>query len=75
MQLLNLLKLMLLPFSLKEKLTGQTGNNGTENIEIIVTLKYLKNFWQTIETPLINCEEVTLDLNWPENCVIRYSGY
>ena len=75
MQLLNLLKLMLLPFSLKEKLTGQTGNNGTENIEIIVTLKYLKNFWQTIEMPLMNCGEVTLDLNWSENCVIRYSGY
>ena len=56
-------------FSLKEKLTGQTGNNGTKNVEIMVPLKYLSNFWRTLEMPLINCE-VTLDLNWSENYVI-----
>ena len=56
-------------FNLKEKLTGQTGNNGTKNVEIMVPLKYLRNFWRTLEMPLINCE-ITLDLNWSENCVI-----
>ena len=56
-------------FNLKVKLTGQTSNNGTKNVEIIVPLKYLSNFWRTLEMPLINCE-VTLDLNWSENCVI-----
>ena len=35
---------------LKEK-TGQTGNNGTKNVEIMVKLKYLSNFWRTPETP------------------------
>ena len=56
-------------FSLKEKLTGQTGDNGTKNVEIIVPLKFLSNFWRTLEMPLIN-SEINLDLNWSGNCVI-----
>ena len=56
-------------FSLLVKLTGQTGNNGTKTVEIVVPLKYLGNFCKILEVPLINCE-VTLDLNWSENCVI-----
>ena len=56
-------------FNLKEKLTGQTGENGTKNVEIIVSLKNLSNFWRILEIPLINCE-ITIDLNWSENCVI-----
>ena len=56
-------------FNLKVKLIGQTGNNDTKDIEIMVPLKYLSNFWRTFEIPLINCE-ITLDLNWSENCII-----
>ena len=56
-------------FKIKEKLTGQTGNNGTKNVEVIVSLKYLSNFWITLEMPLINCE-INIDLNWSKNCVI-----
>ena len=55
-------------FNLKVKLTGQTGDNGTKNVEIMVPLKYLSNFWIILEMPLINCE-ITLDLNWSGNCV------
>ena len=58
-------------FNLKEKLTSQTGNNCTKNVEIMVSLKYLNNFWKTPfleKAPLINCE-TTFDLNWFENCV------
>ena len=29
---------------------------GTKNVEIMVSLKYLRNFWRAIEIPLINCE-------------------
>ena len=47
----------------KEKITGQTDDNGTKDIEIIVTLKYLSNFWRTLEMPLINCE-INLILTW-----------
>ena len=54
---------------LQEKLTGQTGNNGTKNVEIMVPLKYLSHFWRTLEIPLID-REITFDLNWSENCVI-----
>ena len=41
----------------------KTGNNGTKDVEIIVPLKYLSNFWRTLEMPLINCE-VNLILTW-----------
>ena len=32
-------------FNFKVKLTGQTSNNGTKNVEIMVPLKYLSNKW------------------------------
>ena len=35
----------------------------------MVPLKYLSNFWRTIEMPLIICE-VNLILTWSANCVI-----
>ena len=35
-------------------------------------LKYLTNFWRTLEMPLINCE-VNLDLTWSRDCVITNS--
>ena len=40
-------------FNYKVKMTDQTGNNGTKNVEIMVPLKY---FWGTLEMPLINFE-------------------
>ena len=30
------------------KITGSAGNNGTKNVEIMVSLKYLSNFWKTL---------------------------
>ena len=61
-------------FNFKTKMTGQTGNNGRiDNVEIMVPLKYLSNFWRTLEMPLINCE-VELILNWSANCVIIYTN-
>ena len=56
-------------FNFKVKMTGQTGNNGTKNVEIMVPLKYLSNFWRTLEMSLIN-SEVNLMLTWSANCVI-----
>ena len=56
-------------FNLKVKLIGNTGNNDIKNVEIMVPLKYLSNFWRTLEMPLINCE-INLDLNWSKNCII-----
>ena len=60
-------------FNFKTKITGQTDNNGRiDNVEIMVPLKYLSNFWRTLEMPLINCE-VNLILTWSANCVIIYT--
>ena len=57
----------------KVKVTGKLPNVwNTQNVEIIVPLKYLSNFWRTFEMPLINCE-VNLILTWPKNCVITSS--
>ena len=38
----------------------------------MVPIKYLSNFWRTLEMPLINCE-VELILTWSSNCVIIYT--
>ena len=35
----------------------------------MVPLKYLSNFWRTLEMPLINCE-VNLILTWSSTCVL-----
>ena len=56
-------------FNFKLKITGKTGNGGTKDVEIMVPLKYLSNFWRTLEMPLINCE-VNLILTWSSNCVL-----
>ena len=56
-------------FNFKAKITGQTGDNGTKDVEIMVPLKYLSNFWRTLEMPLINYE-VNLILTWSSTCVI-----
>ena len=56
-------------FNFKAKVTGQTGNDGTKNVEIMVPLKYLSNLWRTLEMPLINCE-VNLISTRSSTCVI-----
>ena len=47
----------------ENNLTGQTGDDGTKNVEIIVPLKYLSNFW------LINSDS-NLILACQASCVI-----
>ena len=66
-------------FNFKTKITGQTAANnnngniaGRVDVEIMVPLKYLSNFWKTLEMPLINCE-TELILDWSANCVIIYT--
>ena len=56
-------------FNFKAKITGQTGDDGTKDVETMVPLKYLSNFWRTLEIPLINCE-VNLILTWSSTCVL-----
>ena len=58
-------------FNFKEKVTGQTGDNGIKEVEIMVLSKYLSNFSRILEMPLINCE-TNLILAWSANCVMVY---
>ena len=44
-------------------------NSGKKEVEIAVPLKYLSNFWRTLDIRLINCE-VSLILAWSKECVI-----
>ena len=56
-------------FKHKASLIGDAGNNGRKNgIKIVVPLKYLSNFWRSLEMPLIHCN-VDLSLKWYERCL------
>ena len=70
-------------FKFKSSITGKTPNANQENdenteqgdtktkknLEILIPLKHLSNFWRQLAMPLINCE-VSLPLTWSENCVL-----
>ena len=40
-----------------------------EEEKIAVPLKYLSDFWRSLEVPLINCK-VKLSLTWHKNCIL-----
>ena len=56
-------------FNFKVEMTGQTGNDGTKDVEIMLRSAYLSVFWRTLEMPIINCE-INLILTWSTICVI-----
>ena len=60
-------------FKSKIKITGKTPAAGNEKyVKIMVPLKYLSNFWRTLEIPLINCK-VNLILTCSSTSVITNS--
>ena len=67
-------------YNVSEQITNADGNridnpaydankSGTKQTEIVVPLKHLGNFWNSLNIPLIN-REVSLALSWSANCVI-----
>ena len=62
-------------FKYKASITGNTydgddGNKvGKKETEIVIPLKYLSNFWKSLNIPLINCE-VEIILTWSKNYVL-----
>ena len=54
----------------KYKSSFITDKNG---VKITVPLKYLSNFWRSLEMPLIKCK-VELWLKWYENCTLSSAG-
>ena len=60
-------------FEFKSRLTNNTGNGGTVNVKVTVSLKYLSNFWSILEILLTNCE-ITLNLIQSANQIICEEG-
>ena len=68
-------------FNYKNKIIGNMYNvnagadgydvnkNGTQEVELVIPLKYLGNFWRALNIPLISWE-VSLELKWDKSCVI-----
>ena len=47
-----------------------THNNLIKNdVKIAIPLKYLSNFWKSLNIPLVNCE-LELILTWSKNCIL-----
>ena len=44
-----------------------------KGVKIAIPLKYLSNFWRSLEMPLINCK-IELSLIRYENCILSSSG-
>ena len=44
-------------------------NIARTNVKVIVPLKYLSNFFRSLEMPLINCK-IKLNLTWKKECVL-----
>ena len=57
-------------FEYKTKWIGSTPNNDRRlDTEVILPLRYLSNFWRSLDLPLINCE-IELDLPRSKYCLI-----
>ena len=50
-------------FKFKQQITGQTGNGGTKDVEIMVPSKCLSNFCRTLEMPLTEIVKLVFDWN------------
>ena len=69
---------LLIILNRKAALVGKTknskdGSSFVKDTKIVVPLKYLSNFWRSLEMPLFNCK-VHLELNWIEDCILSSAG-
>ena len=59
-------------FKYKVSLLGDpvlVGNITKRSVKVVVPLKYLSNFFRSLEMPLINCK-IKLNLIWKKGCVL-----
>ena len=59
-------------FKYKVSLLGNPvldGNITKRSVKVVVPLKYLSNFFRSLEMPLINCK-IKLNLTWKKECVL-----
>ena len=62
-------------FKYKVSLLGDpvvANNIARLNVKVVVPLKYLSNFFRSLEMPLINCK-IKLNLTWKKDCVLSTS--
>ena len=53
----------------KSKLIKGTDDNNVNNVKLVVPLKYVSNFFRSLELPLVNCK-IDLELTWHKDCII-----
>ena len=56
-------------FKFKQQITEQTDNCSPKDVEVMAPLKYLSNYWKTLEIPLTKCE-INLQLKWSDKCIL-----
>ena len=57
-------------FEYRTQIIGRISNdNNALDTKVVVALKYLSNFWRSLDLILINCE-IEPDLLWSRNCII-----
>ena len=68
-------------YNIDEKITDDDDGNEVDNskydankvgkneTKVVIPLKYLSNFWRSLNIPLINCE-IELILAWSKNCIL-----
>ena len=59
-------------FKYKVSLLGNpvvANNIARINVKVVIPLKYLSNFFRSLEIPLINCK-IKLNLTWKKECVL-----
>ena len=58
-------------FQYKTSIVGKIppNNDSLTDGEVVIPLKYLSNFWRSLDIPLINCK-LELILTWSKNCVL-----
>ena len=58
-------------FKYKTSITGKTPENNDllTNVKLVISLKYLSNFWRSLNIPLTNFE-LELILTWSKNCAL-----
>ena len=59
-------------FKYKTSIVGKTppNNDSLTDAEVVIPLKYLSNFWRSLDIPLIN-REIELILTWTQNCMFQ----
>ena len=61
-------------FKYKASIIVNTEDNGTKSkVKIAVPLKYLSNFWRSLDIPLINCK-IEFSLKWYEKFILSSAG-